>query len=179
MTPLRVGGILVGFLGVATMIGGDALSVAGAHLPGEVAVLVASLSYALSAVYARGFSRRGLPPLATATGQIAASALMMIPIALLIDTPWRSPFPAAGVVAALLGLGAISTCLAYVIYYRLVATAGSVNLMLVTLLIPVTAILLGALFLGERLAPNHFIGMAAIVLGLAAIDGRVFSFSVR
>ena len=174
MTPLRIGGIVAGIAGVAVMIGGDVLAKAGNHLLPELAVLAASVSYAFSAVYARRFSKRGLAPLATATGQITASAAMMLVIALVVDAPWTLPFPGAGVVAALVGLGALSTCLAYVIYYRLLATAGSVNLMLVTLLIPVTAILLGALFLGERLAPNHFVGMAAIVAGLAAIDGRVF-----
>ena len=174
MTPLRVGGIVAGFAGVVVMIGGDVLARAGTHFWAELAVLAASVSYAFSAVYARRFSRMGLAPLATATGQITASAVMMVPLALIIDTPWLLPAPSAAVIAALLALGALSTCLAYVIYYRILATAGSVNLMLVTLLIPVTAILLGALFLGERLAANHFVGMAAIALGLAAIDGRVF-----
>jgi drug/metabolite transporter (DMT)-like permease len=78
-------------------------------------------------------------------------------------------------VAAVLGLAALSTVLAYVIYYRILATAGSVNLILVTFLIPVTSILLGALILSERLAPRHFIGMAAIGIGLACIDGRLVS----
>ena len=174
MTPLRVGGIVVGFLGVIVMIGGDVLAKAGAHLLPEIAVLGASVSYAFSVVYGRRFSRRGLAPLATATGQLTASAVMMVPIALLIERPWLLPLPGAEVFAALLGLGVVSTCLAYIIYYRLLAAAGSVNLMLVTLLIPVTAILLGALVLGERLDANDFIGMGAIALGLAAIDGRAF-----
>ena len=173
-TPLRVGGIVAGFTGVVVMIGGDALAKVGNHLLPEFAVLLASVSYAFSVVYGRRFSERGLAPLATATGQIITSAAMMMPIALIIDSPWTLPFPSFRVVAALVGLGGLSTCLAYIVYYRLLATAGSVNLMLVTLLIPVTAVLLGALFLGEHLAPNHFIGMAAIALGLAAIDGRVF-----
>jgi drug/metabolite transporter (DMT)-like permease len=174
MTPLRVGGIIVGFLGVVVMIGGDALAHAGDHLLAELAVLAASVSYAFSVVYGRRFSRRGLAPLATATGQISASAVMMVPIALIVDAPWTLPMPGLSVFGALLGLAALATCLAYVIYYRLLATAGSVNLMLVTLLIPVTAILLGFLFLGEHLEPNHFVGMGAIALGLAAIDGRIF-----
>ena len=175
MTPLRVGGIVIGFLGVVVMIGGDALAHAGDHLLAELAVLAASVSYAFSVVYGRRFSQRGLAPLATATGQISASAVMMVPIALIVDAPWTLPVPSFPVIGALIGLAALATCLAYVIYYRLLATAGSVNLMLVTLLIPVTAILLGSLFLGERLEPNHFIGMGAIALGLAAIDGRVFT----
>jgi drug/metabolite transporter (DMT)-like permease len=98
----------------------------------------------------------------------------MTVLVLAFDAPWRMPLPGAAALGAILGIAALSTCLAYVIYYRILATAGSVNLMLVTLLIPVTAVLLGALFLGERLALNHFAGMAAIAVGLAAIDGRVF-----
>ena len=175
MTPLRVGGIVVGFLGVTAMIGGDALSHAGTHLLAELAVVAASLSYAFSVVFGRRFSRQGLAPLATATGQMFASAAMMIPLALVIDRPWTDALPAAQVLGALVALGLLSTALAYVIYYRILATAGSVNLMLVTLLIPVAAILLGALILGERLSANHFAGMAAIALGLAAIDGRPFA----
>ncbi len=175
MTPLRVGGIVVGFLGVTAMIGGDALGHAGTHLLAELAVVAASLSYAFSVVFGRRFSRQGLAPLATATGQMFASAAMMIPLALVIDRPWTDALPAAPVLGALVALGLLSTALAYVIYYRILATAGSVNLMLVTLLIPVAAILLGALILGERLSANHFAGMAAIALGLAAIDGRPFA----
>jgi drug/metabolite transporter (DMT)-like permease len=173
MTPLRIGGILVGFAGVVVMIGGDALAKVGGHLVPELAIIAACVSYAWSAIFARRFSRRGLAPLATAAGQITASATIMVPLVLIFDAPWLHPAPNLGAVGALLGIAALSTCLAYVIYYRILATAGSVNLMLVTLLIPVTAVLLGAVLLGERLALNHFAGMAAIAIGLAAIDGRV------
>jgi len=175
MTVLRIGGILAGLVGVAILIGGDALSGVSGHLAAESAVLVASVSYAISSIYGRRFSRAGLAPLATAAGQISASAMIMVPVALIIDQPWQLSLPPhLPVVGALLGIGALSTCLAYILFYRILATAGSVNLMLVTLLIPVSAIVLGALFLNERLDANAFLGMAAIALGLLAIDGRVF-----
>jgi drug/metabolite transporter (DMT)-like permease len=174
MTPLRIGGVIVGFLGVAIMIGGDALAGVTSELPAEFAVLAASVAYAVSAIYGRRFARQGLQPLATAAGQISASAIIMIPVALLIDQPWHLATPGPQVFGALLGIGAVCTCLAYIVFYRILATAGSVNLMLVTLLIPVSAILLGAVFLGERLDADDFLGMAAIALGLIAIDGRVF-----
>jgi drug/metabolite transporter (DMT)-like permease len=174
MTPLRIGGVIVGFLGVAIMIGGDALAGVTSELPAEFAVLAASVAYAVSAIYGRRFARQGLQPLATAAGQISASAIIMIPVALLIDQPWHLATPGPQVFGALLGIGAVCTCLAYIVFYRILATAGSVNLMLVTLLIPVSAILLGAIFLGERLDADDFLGMAAIALGLIAIDGRVF-----
>ena len=123
-------------------------------------LLGAALSYALSAVFARRVSpARGLAPLATATGQIATAAVVMLPIALIVDRPWTLPLPGPEVLGAVLGLAALATCLAYVIYYRILATAGAVNLMLVTFLIPVSAILLGTLVLGERLVgpplPRH------------------------
>jgi len=172
MTPARVAGVLIGFTGVVVMIGVDVLADTGGHFLAELAILGASLSYALSAVYARRFSRRGLPPLVTATGQITAAAVMMVPLSLILDRPWTLPLPGWQVLGALFGLAALATCLAYIIYYRILATAGAVNLMLVTFLIPISAILLGTAILGEELSANHLLGMAAIGVGLAVIDGR-------
>ncbi len=173
MTPARIVGVLIGFGGVAAMIGIDVLAdTTGGHLLGQLSLLGAALSYALSAVFARRFARRGLAPLAIATGQIGTAAVVMVPIALIVDKPWTLPLPGPEVLGAILGLAALATCLAYVIYYRILATAGAVNLMLVTFLIPVSAILLGTLVLGERLEVHQFIGMAAIGVGLAVIDGR-------
>lgn len=179
MTVARIIGVIIGFGGVATMIGVDLFVYADEHLLAQLAVLGAALSYALSAVYARRFSRLGQPPLVSATGQFAAAAGIMIPLSLFIDHPWTLPVPGPGVIGAILGLAALSTCLAYIIYYRILATAGAVNLMLVTFLIPVSAILLGALLLGEHLSVHHFLGMAAIGIGLAIIDGRPLSILRR
>lgn len=179
LTPASVVGTIIGLAGVAVMIGIDTLADAGGHVLAELAVLAASVSYALSAVYARGFARRGVPPLVSATGQITVAAVVMVPAALIVAPPWTLALPGPEVFAALVGLGALSTFVAYIIYYRILATAGSVNLMLVTFLIPVTAILLGALILGERLSVHHFIGMAAIGVGLATIDGRPLRLLTR
>jgi drug/metabolite transporter (DMT)-like permease len=174
MTPARVVGVVIGFGGVVVMIGPDAVAGATTNLLADLALLLAAVFYALSPIYGRRFGRAGLPALVAATGQFTASAVIMIPLALIIDHPWTLPMPGAEVWGALFGLGALSGSLAYIIYYRLLATAGAVNLILVTFLVPVTAILLGALFLDEHLAVNHFLGMACIGLGLAAIDGRIF-----
>ena len=174
MTPARVAGIAIGFLGVVIMIGPDALHGFSTDLLAEFALLVASVFYALSPIYARRFSRAGVTPMVAATGQLTAASVMMVPLALIANRPWELPVPGWEVWAALVALAAISTTLAYIIYYRILATAGAVNLMLVTFLVPVSAILLGAFFLAERLSPNHFLGMAAIGLGLSAIDGRVW-----
>jgi len=175
MTALRVLGLVIGFVGVVVMIGADVLRAPG-HLVAELAVLGASLSYACSAVFARRFARLGQPPLVTATGQFVAAAFLTVPLALLVDRPWTLAVPGAEVWGALLGLAALTSYIAYLIYYRILATAGAVNLMLVTFLVPVSAILLGTLILGERLAANHFLGMGLIGLGLAAIDGRPVAF---
>ncbi len=174
ITPTRIAGVVIGFTGVVIMIGADALAEATNHLLAELAILGAALCYALSAIYARRFARMGMPPLVTATGQIIIGAAILSALSLATDRPWELPMPSWTVIGAVLGLGALSTSLAYLIYYRILATAGAVNVMLVTFLIPVTAIILGALVLGERLSPNHFAGMALIAVGLAAIDGRVW-----
>jgi drug/metabolite transporter (DMT)-like permease len=175
MTGARIAGVVIGFSGVVVMVGPSALADIGGELLPQLACLGAALGYAVSVVFARRFSRRGIAPLATATGQLTGATLLMVPLWLIVDAPRTFAMPSADVVAAVLALAALSTVLAYIIYYRILATAGSVNLILVTFLIPVTSILLGALILGERLAPRHFIGMAAIGIGLACIDGRLVS----
>lgn len=179
MTGNRVAGVVSGFLGVALMIGPRALSGLGTEALAQLAVLAAALSYAFAGIFGRRFGRMGIAPLATATGQVTASTLMLLPVALLIDRPWTLAMPGATVWAAVLGLAALSTALAYVLYFRILATAGATNLLLVTFLIPVSAILLGSLVLGERLEPEHFIGMALIGAGLAAIDGRLLRLGRR
>ena len=113
-------------------------------------------------------------PVQAAAGQVTASTVLILPIMLIVEQPWTlSATPSATVWAALAGLALLSTALAYVLYFRILAVAGATNLLLVTFLIPVTAILLGAAFLGERLEPRHFAGMALIGVGLAVIDGRI------
>ncbi len=109
-----------------------------------------------------------------AAGQATVSAVLILPIMLGIDQPWRHSIPPSSIVwAALTGLALLSTALGYVLYFRILAEAGATNLLLVTFLIPVTAILLGAIVLGERLEPRHLAGMALIGAGLAVIDGRM------
>jgi drug/metabolite transporter (DMT)-like permease len=112
--------------------------------------------------------------LATAAGQVSASAVLLLPVMLVVDRPWTLAMPHATTWGSVLGVGLLSTALAYVLYFRILAVAGATNLLLVTFLIPVSAILLGALVLGEVLLTRHFIGMALIGAGLAAIDGRLF-----
>jgi drug/metabolite transporter (DMT)-like permease len=140
-----------------------------------LACLGAALSYAFAGVFGRRFNRMGVPPLATATGQVSASSLVMLPLVLAVDHPWTLAPPSSGTWAALFAIGVASTALAYILYFRILAAAGTTNLMLVTFLIPVSAILLGSLLLDERLDAKHFAGMVMIGFGLALIDGRILA----
>ncbi|WP_298956266.1 DMT family transporter [uncultured Methylobacterium sp.] len=175
MTGNRLAGVLVGLAGVVVMVGPSVLAGVGAALPAQLAVLAATVSYAFAGVFGRRFRRMGVAPLATAAGQVTASTLMLVPVALMVDRPWTLPVPGLPVWGAVAGLAVLSTALAYVLYFRILATAGATNLLLVTFLIPVSAILLGTLGLGERLDPRHYLGMALIGCGLAAIDGRLLA----
>jgi drug/metabolite transporter (DMT)-like permease len=170
LTPGRLVGLVVGFAGVVVMMGPDLFGAFDAYVLAQLACLAAAFFYAVSSVYGRRF--RAIPPASLACAQMAASTLIFIPIVVLVERPWTMPVPSADALLALAGVGLISTAAAYLIYFRILARAGATNLMLVTFLIPVSAILLGTLFLGEVLAPRHFLGMGAIALGLMAIDGR-------
>jgi drug/metabolite transporter (DMT)-like permease len=171
----RIVGVLLGFAGVVALIGPQALTGLGKDVMAQVAILGAALSYAFASLFGRRFKRMGVSPLATAAGQVSASSLLLLPVTALVDRPWELSWPGWLVCGAIVGGGLLSTALAYVLFFRILASAGAVNLMLVTFLIPVSAILLGGAFLGETLAPTDFAGMALIGLGLAAIDGRLAS----
>ncbi|WP_226941894.1 DMT family transporter [Pseudooceanicola spongiae] len=166
-------GLLFGFLGVVVLLGGDLLGGASIASLGMLACLGAALAYGFASVYGRRFKAMRLTSTQVAFGQLAATTTMMIPIVSIVDRPWTLPLPGLPVIAAVLALAIVSTALAYVIYFRILASAGAVNVGLVTLLVPVSAILLGTLILGEDLARQHYIGMALIGIGLLAIDGRI------
>lgn len=170
LTWNRVIGVLLGFAGVTIMIGVEALAGLGLHIVAAFAVLAATVSYAFAGIFGRRFKRQ--PPLVTATGQVTATSIMMLPIVLMVDQPWTLPAPQPATWGAIIGLALLSTALAYVIFFRILATAGATNLLLVTLLIPVSAVLLGHTILGESVRLQHLIGVALIALGLGAIDGR-------
>ncbi len=178
-TPAKVIGVLLGFAGVATMIGGDALGGIGGNVLAQAACLIATLCYALAAIWARRFVDAGVTPMGVATGQLVAATLVMIPLALIIDQPWTLPAPSLPVVGAIIGMVLVSTVFAYVLYFRLVERAGASNSLLVTFTIPIVAILLGVILLGEVLLPKHIAGMALIAIGLAAIDGRPWARLTR
>jgi drug/metabolite transporter (DMT)-like permease len=171
LTTNRMAGVLLRIGGVTVLIGPDALGGLGVNAVAQVAVLGAALSYAFAGIYGRRF--RSVPPLVTASGQVTATTVMMLPVMLVVDQPWTIGAPGMRTVAALVGLALLSTALAYVIYFRILAAAGATNLLLVTFLIPVSALILGGWGLGERLESWHWAGMALVASGLVAIDGRL------
>lgn len=173
MTTARVMGVVCGLMGVVVMIGTSAVAELGIDVLAQLAVIGAAISYALAGIFGRRFT--STPPLVTAAGQLGASAIMMLPLVLFVDTPWRLAALAPETWAAMLGLALLSTALAYIIYFRILARAGATNILLVTLLVPVSAVLLATFVLGEALQVRQLAGMGLIALGLAAIDGRLMA----
>lgn len=173
MNPRKIAGVLLGFGGVATMIGPSLLSDIGSSALAQLACVGAALSYAFAGVWARRFKRLGISPLSITTGQLTAAAVVMLPVSMIAEHPWTTALPPVSAWAAITALAVLCTAFGYVLYFKLIDGAGATNAMLVTLLVPPVAILLGGLFLGETLAPQDFAGLALIALGLAAIDGRM------
>jgi drug/metabolite transporter (DMT)-like permease len=173
LNRLKVFGTVAGMAGVASLLGPDLSRGRSINLWAELAVLLAALSYALSAIYARRMRSLGVKPIDVAAGQATAATVFLAPLALAIDKPWTLPMPSMPVIASVFAIAAFSTALAYVVYFRIVAGAGATNVALVTLLVPTTSVILGAAFLHERLMAHQFLGFAMIALGLAFIDGRL------
>ncbi len=171
VTALKLAGVLTGIAGVAVLVGPSALSGAGGHWLAEAAVLGAACSYGLAGVYGRRF--RGTPALTSACCQLVCSSLILAPLVWLIDRPESLVLPGQQAVGAILGLAILCTSIAYVIFFTIIRRAGATNVMLVTLLIPPSAILLGALVLGEQMEASELVGSAIIGLALVIIDGRL------
>lgn len=170
LTMNRVSGIMIAWIGVSVLIGIDFIKGAGIEVIGQIAVLGAAISYAFAAIYGRRF--KNMNPIVVATGMLCGSTIMMIPVTLYFDQPWNLT-PNVMTIMSVLGLAAFSTSLAYIIYFHVLAIAGPTNLLLVTFLIPGSAIVLGVMVLGEHLGWDVFIGMGMIFIGLITIDGRL------
>ncbi|MBZ9657870.1 DMT family transporter [Mesorhizobium sp. ESP-6-4] len=168
----KFAGIALGVAGTAVMIGPGLLAGLGGPVWAKFALMGASISYAVALMIARRF--KGVPSPVIATGQLTASTIIMIPLVLIAYGPAGLFSVSPPVWAAVLGLALLSTAFAYILYFNLVASAGATNASLVTLVVPVSAVLLGFLFLGERLALFEIGGMTLIGLGLVTIDGRLF-----
>lgn len=164
-------GILLGIAGTAVMVGPGLVAGLGGPIWAKFSLIGASLAYALAFIFARRF--RAVPPPVVATGQLTASSIIMIPLVLALYGSADLFSASAGVWSCVVSLALLSTAFAYILYFRIIASAGSTNASLVTLIVPVSAILLGALFLGERLEYFEMGGMVLIGAGLLTIDGRL------
>jgi drug/metabolite transporter (DMT)-like permease len=173
LTRAKLGGVTLGIAGVAILVGPAALTSNTSSVVGMLCVLGASLSYAVSALWMRRM--RDIPPLLSSGAQLACASVMMLPIAAAADRFWTLPLPGLPAIAAVLAFALLSTALAYIVFFRVNATAGPGNVMLVTLLIPVTATVLGVLILGETLTVNQVAGAFVIAAGLVLMDGRVLA----
>jgi drug/metabolite transporter (DMT)-like permease len=176
MSAGKIGGVLLGLAGVAVLIGPGAFAGLDGAVVAELVCLLAPISYAFAGLWGRRF--RALSPTVAAAGMVTSSALMMLPLALWQDRPWTLA-PSAFSLAAVAAQAAIGTALAYWLYFRILKTAGATNLLLVTLLMPPAALLLGAVFAGERFGWTAFAGLALIFVGLATMDGRPAAYLKR
>jgi drug/metabolite transporter (DMT)-like permease len=171
----RFAGVIAGLIGVIVLRGQD-LGFQTNQGVGVLLCLAAAFSYGLSALFARRKLSES-PPLATATFQLIASSLMMIIVAAVFERPWQLQMPGAATWLAMIGLAALSTALAYIVFFQILIRSGSTNVMLVTLLIPVTAMLLGYLVLGESISLREISGALVIASALLLIDGRVLKLA--
>ena len=173
----RIIGLVAGFIGVVVLIGPDLLKELGADVWAEFACLTAACSYAFGAVLTRRLPK--LPAVMVASGQLTMSTMLLLPVVLLFDRPSSVFVASAPALMSLIALALLSSALAYMIYFRLIARAGATNALLTTFLIPVSAIVIGIVLLGESLSIRQLAGMAAIFVGIAAIDGRAGRFIAR
>ncbi|AKH99553.1 EamA-like transporter family [Hoeflea sp. IMCC20628] len=171
ITPAKLIGCGLGLAGMVLLIGPSALGLTDSPLWAMLAVVGAAVSYGFAATFGKRF--KGVSPRITATGQLTASSLIMLPLALVVDQPWTLPVPPINVMAAILALALVSTAFAYIVFFRILSVAGATSASLVTLLVPPAAILLGILFLGETLSLTEALGLGLIALGLLSLDNRL------
>lgn len=173
LTASKVIGVLLGVAGVGVLMGPEAVTANTSSVIGMLCILGGTLSYAFSALWMRRL--RHIPPLVSSAAQVTCSTVLLLPIAALFDRFWLLPVPSGPAMLAVLSLAVFSTALAYIVFFRISASAGPSNVMLVTLLIPVTAAALGVLLLGEALTLHQVAGALIIASGLAVIDGRLLA----
>lgn len=172
MTPMKAAGCVLGFAGMLFLIGPAAFEGFDAHIWAQLAIVGAAVSYGFAATFAKSF--RQVAPVVTATGQLSASSLILLPLIIVVDRPWTLPAPPFATVAAIVSLAVLSTSIAYILYFRIIAIAGATNGSLVTLVVPPSAMVLGILFLGEQATAHALAGLVLIAAGLVTIDGRLF-----
>jgi drug/metabolite transporter (DMT)-like permease len=165
-SPRKLFGVLAGMTGICLIVGLQALDGLGEQLTAEIATVLAAVCYAGGAIFSRGF--KGLDPLVPATGSLLCGAVILIPASLLVDRPWTLA-PSPNSMLALLGLAVFSTALAFVIYFRLIQTLGSVGTTAQAYLRVPIGVAVGVLFLGETPSSTAWVGLACVVVGVAAM----------
>lgn len=171
-------GLLLGICGVALLRAQTPFTVADAHTWGVALCLGGALSYGFAGLWGRQHLQ-GVPPLTAATSQLLCSTVIMILLASVFERPWTLASPSSATVWSLVGFACLSTALAYIIFFQILLRSGASNVMLVTLLIPVTSILLGCLVLGEAISAREITGAAVIAGSLLVVDGRVPAFVMK
>jgi len=173
-------GVALGILGVSVLIIGPSRMIEiTSDTTAQLAVVGAAISYGFATVYGRRFKAMGISPLTTVIGQVTTATVILLPLALILERPDQLSNPSIQVWLAVFSLAAFSTVLAYILFFRILSSAGATNVVLVTFLVPITASLLGWLVLDEQLYIEHFIGMVFIGLGLASIDGRPWHYAKK
>lgn len=174
-TPARVAGVLLGMAGIIVMVGTEAMGGITGSVLAQLACITATLLYALAAVFGRTLSQSTMTPMVVATGQVITAAALMLPVALIVDHPWNLTVAGWDAWAGAIGLAVPCTAIAYFFYFKLIDSAGASNAMLLAFIMPVVAIILGVVALGETVDAKEIAGAALIALGLLAIDGRLLS----
>jgi len=170
-TANRITGIIFGFLGVMTLIGTDIIQGLTASAWAQGTVLGATISYGFASVWGKRFKSHD--PILISTGQLTASSIIMLPLIFMLEEPLALNTPSLEMIIAMIGLSVLCTAFAYVLFFKILSSAGATNVSLVTFLVPVSAILLGIIWLGEVLTLSNIAGMALIIIGLMMIDGRI------
>jgi drug/metabolite transporter (DMT)-like permease len=170
LTPTKILGTVIGFSGLALLIGPSLLGGVKATSWGLIAVTVASLCYGIAIVYGRR-NLRGLPPLVAPTAQLLLATLFVMPLSLVLERPFNLPAPSWPALASLVALGVFGTGLAFVVYYRVMEQTSATYVSMVTYLVPVFGVILGVVILNEQLGWNAYLGCALILLGVMIVNG--------
>ncbi len=167
----KIAGIIFGFLGVAVLIGTDLIQGLTASAWAQGAVLGATIAYGFAGDWGKRFKE--YDPITISTGQLTVSSFVMLPLIFLLEDPFSLSMPDMEMIISMLGLSILCTAYAYVLFFKILNNAGATNVSLVTFLVPISAIILGILWLGETLTTSNIVGMILIIIGLALVDGLI------
>ena len=177
LTANRIAGVLFGVVGVAILMGPETAAPQRTGLVGMACIIIATISYGFAGLWGRRL--RAHPPMVTATAQLICSTLILAPMAMVAEKPWTVDVPGNIEIASIIGLAVLSTALAYIVFFHILAVSGPTNAMLVTLLIPISATALGVLVLDETLTLLQVFGGIVIGAGLLVFDGRLLAWLRR